>query len=78
MQTPLFPAWRSRLAPFGSRTSRFSAQVRSYTLCQLEQSFALWIPARLFPKSPRQQNSRDRHYTRWRTFWCMLWQGLNP
>ena len=78
MQTPLFPAWRSRLAPFGSRTTRVSRQVRAFTLCQLEQSFAPWIPAQLFPKAAHQQNSRDRHYTRWRTFWCMLWQGLNP
>jgi hypothetical protein len=32
----------------------------------------------LFPKAPQKANSRDHHYTRWRTFWCMLWQSLNP
>jgi hypothetical protein len=36
------------------------------------------MPATLFPKAPEKQNSRDRDYTRWRTFWCMLWQALNP
>jgi len=36
------------------------------------------MPTTLFPKAPEKQNSRDRDYTRWRTFWCMLWQSLNP
>ena len=78
MQTPFFPLWRSQLAPFGSRTAHLCRRVRAHTLCQLEHSFAPWIPAQLFPKSLHQQNSRDRDYTRWRTFWCMLWQALNP
>jgi ribosomal protein L17 len=52
--------------------------VQAYTLCQLEQSFAPWIPTELFPKAAAGQNSRDHDYTRWRTFWCMLWQALNP
>ena len=76
--TPFFPAWRPRLAPLGSRTAQALRRVRSYTLCQLETCFASWVPPELFPKAPDQQNSRDRDYTRWRTFWCMLWQGLNP
>jgi len=78
MQTPFFPAWRSRLAPLGSRTAQVTRQVRAYTLCQLEKSFAPWMPAALFPKAPDKQNSRDRDYTRWRTFWCLLWQSFNP
>jgi len=78
MNTPFFPPWRSRLAAFGSRTSRVCQQVRAYTLCQLEQSFAPWIPAELFPKAASGPNSRDHDYTRWRTFWCMVWQALNP
>lgn len=78
MHTPFFPPWRSRLAAFGSRTSRVCQQVRAYTLCQLEQSFAPWIPVELFPKAAEGPNSRDYDYTRWRTFWCMLWQALNP
>jgi hypothetical protein len=52
--------------------------VRAYTLCQLEQSFGRWIPTELFAKAPDGPNSRDQDYTRWRTFWCMLWQALNP
>ena len=78
MDTPFFPPWRSRLAAFGSRTSRVCQQVRAYTLCQLEQSFAPWIPTELFPKAANGPNSRDHDYTRWRTFWCMVWQALNP
>jgi hypothetical protein len=78
MLTPFFPPWRSRLAAFGSRTSRVCQQVRAYTLCQLEQSFAPWIPTELFAKAAEGPNSRDHDYTRWRTFWCMLWQALNP
>lgn len=78
MDTPFFPPWRSRLAAFGSRTSRVCQQVRAYTLCHLEQSFGPWIPTELFPKAAQGPNSRDQDYTRWRTFWCMLWQGLNP
>src|SRR5215469_11550664 len=74
MQTPFFLPWRSRLAAFGSRTSRVCQQVRAYTLCQLEQSFARWIPTELFPKAVDGPNSRDNDYTRWRTFWCMLWR----
>src|SRR5580692_3573336 len=62
----------------GSRTAQAAAQVRAYTLCQLESCFRQWLPEDLFPKASQQANSRDRHYTRWRTFWCSLWQSLNP
>jgi hypothetical protein len=76
--TPFFPAWRPRLARLGSRTAQACHQVRAYTLCQLETCFAPSIPTDLFPKAAEKQNSRDRDYTRWRTFWCMVWQALNP
>lgn len=76
--TPFFPAWRPRLAPLGSRTTELLGQVRSYTLCQLERCLGRWVPTELFPKSADKENSRDRSYTRWRTFWCMLWQSLHP
>jgi len=76
--TPFFPAWRPQLAPRGSRTAQAVHLARTHTLCQLETCFGPWVPPQLFPKAPDQQNSRDRDYTRWRTFWCMLWQGLNP
>src|SRR5438034_2435036 len=78
LDTPFFAPWRPRLAPLGSHTPQAFRQVRSYTLCQLESCFASWVPTELFAKAADKQNSRDRDYTRWRTFWCMRWQGLNP
>ncbi len=76
--TPCFPAWQHCLAPLGRRTAQVVRQVRTYTLCQLEGRFAPWIPKALFPKATEKANSRDRSYTRHRTFWSMLWQGFNP
>ena len=76
--TPFFPAWGPRLAALGARATRPLAQVRSYTLCQLENAFASCLPPDLFPKARAGANSRDAAYTRPRTFWCMLWQALNP
>jgi len=76
--TPFFPAWRARLAPCGSRTAQTFHAVCAYTLAQLEQRFGACLPTSLFPKALEDQNSRDNVYTRWRTFWCMLWQSLNP
>jgi hypothetical protein len=76
--TPFFSAWCSFLNPMGGRTTQTFRQVRAYTLCQLENCFGPWMPSELFPKAPEKQNSRDRAYTRWRTFWCMLWQALHP
>jgi hypothetical protein len=78
MHAPLFPAWRPRLASLGSRTAQTLQRVRSYTLCHLENCFASGLPADLFPKAAAKDNSRDRDYTRTRTFWCMLWQAFNP
>lgn len=76
--TPFFDPWRHRLAPRGARTAQAVARVRAFTLCQLEKCFDQWLPQDLFPKAREKANSRDRHYTRWRTFWCSLWQNLNP
>ena len=76
--TPFFAAWSARLNPMGSRTSRGIREVSAFTLCRLETSLGPWLPASLFPKAAQGPNSRDHHYTRWRTFWCMLWQGFNP
>jgi len=52
--------------------------VRAYTLCQLEDHFAHYLSPSPFPKAAKKANSRDRIYTRPRTFWSMLWQALNP
>lgn len=62
----------------GSRAAKALRVVSSLTLCQLESCFSSWMPTELFPKAARYQNSRDRDYTRQRTFWCMLWQSFNP
>ena len=62
----------------GSRTPHVVKRVRAYTLCQLESCFQQWLPVDLFPKASAKANSRYRHYTCWRTFWCSLWQNLNP
>ena len=78
MRTPLFPALVHLLAPMGSHTFQAATKVRAYTLCQLEKNFAPWLPTDLFPKAQAGPNSRDQDYTRERTFWCMLWQALNP
>jgi hypothetical protein len=76
--TPFFSAWRAQLAPPGSRATKTLAGLRAYTLCRLETRFGSCLPATLFPKASEKQNSRDRLYTPWRTFWCLLWQSLNP
>jgi hypothetical protein len=76
--TPFFPPWRPRLAALGARTAPTLARVRAYTLSQLEARFGTCLPPTLFPKAPAKANSRDCVYTRWRTFWCLLWQSLNP
>jgi hypothetical protein len=76
--TSFFPAWSNRLNPMGCRPSKAIRAVASFTLCRLESGFAPWIPAELFAKAAAGANSRDQDYTRWRTFWCMLWQSLNP
>jgi len=77
-ETPFFGPWLHRLGPMGSRTTQTFQRVRAYTLCQLENCFGQWLPQDLFPKASEKANSRDRLYTRWLTFWCALWQSLNP
>jgi len=78
LHTPFLPALRPALAPMGGRLGQTVRQVSAYTLCQLESALGGWVPPHLFPKAPAKENSRDHHYTRWRSFWCMLWQALNP
>ena len=78
MHTPFFPALHARLAPMGPRVAQAFAQVRAYTLCQLEERFGSRFPRTLFPKADEKTNSRERVYTQGRTFWCMLWQAFNP
>lgn len=72
--TPFFPPWRRWLGRVAART----AALRACTLSELEKRFAGCVPESLFPKAAQKQNSRDRLYTRWRTFWCIVWQALQP
>lgn len=76
--TPFFPPWRSQLAAWGSRLAQPLKVFRVDTLAQLEERFAHCLPEALFPKADKALNSRDRIYTQRRTFWCFLWQCLNP
>jgi Transposase DDE domain len=76
--TPFFRPWFPRLAPMGRRTAQVLRQVRAYTLNQLEERFGHCLPQNLLPKAAKKKNSRNRIYTRPRTFWSMLWQGFNP
>jgi hypothetical protein len=62
----------------GVRLAPALKTVRSSTLSQLEERFGPHLPQGLFPKAATKTNSRDRIYTRSRTFWSMLWQGFNP
>jgi hypothetical protein len=78
LNTPFFPAWRPCLAPMGARLAQAVRQVQAHTLCQREACLGPWLPADLFPKAAAQANSRDRVYTRGRTFWGMLWQSFQP
>ena len=78
MHTPFFPSWHPQLAPMRGRLAHAFHTVRACTLCQLEERFGSYLPPSLFPKRAKKANSRDRIYTRPRTFWSMLWQSLNP
>lgn len=73
-QTPCFPQWRAWWRPLAQR----GAQVQACTLCELEAWFGAVLPATLFPKARAKLNSRERVYTPRRTFFCLLWQCLQP
>lgn len=72
--TPCFPEWRGWWRPLAARATALQA----CTLCELESWFGAVLPATLFPKAPAQRNSRERVYTPRRTFFCLLWQCLQP
>lgn len=74
MQTPLFPAFRARLAPMGRRVE----QLRKQSLCHLESAFLPFLPPGLLSQADEGVNSRDRIYSVWCTFFAFLYQVLNP
>ena len=75
---PFFKPWRARLAPRRRRLTQPLRHLRHCTLGQIENRFDACIPDTLFAKATEGANSRDRIYTQRRTFWCFLWQALNP
>jgi len=74
MQTPFFPAFRSRLAPMG----RHVAQLRQQSLLCLDQLLGPFLPPDLLAQADEGPNSRERVFTLRRTFFGFLYQILNP
>ena len=75
MHTPCFPAFRSRLAALGRRTTQ---NLRQTTLAQLQQHLRDFLPAPLLASEEDGLNSRDRVFNLRLTFECFVWQLLKP
>ena len=72
MSTPIFPAWRSRLAAYGRRNHDRRSAV------EMEHAFSRFLPKSLLDKPKQGAGSRVRLFSRSRTFWCFIWQVLQP
>jgi hypothetical protein len=75
MNTPCFPAFRSRLAALGRRTAR---SLRQAPLGQLQDQLRDLLPAPLLSSEDDGPNSRERDFPLRLTFECFLWQMLKP
>ena len=75
MNTPLFPAFRARLAALGRRSA---GHLRQCTLQQLARHLAGIIPGHLLSSADEGPNSRERIFTLRLTCECFLWQMLKP
>jgi hypothetical protein len=75
MHTPLFPAFRSRLAALGRRTAH---TLRQATLAQLQEHLRNLLPAPLLSATKEGANSRERVFSLRFTFECFVWQVLKP
>ncbi len=75
MHTPCFPAFRSRLAALGRRTTQ---PLRQATLGQLQEHLRQLLPAPLLSATEEGANSRDRVFNLRLTFECFVWQMLKP
>jgi len=75
MNTPYFPALRSRLAALGRRTAQ---SVRQTTVAQLQHHLRDFLPAPLLSPEEEGPNSRQRVFSLRLTFECFLWQMLKP
>lgn len=75
MNTPYFPAWRSRLAGLSRLTL---LALRHSPLAQLQEALGTYLPSRLLSAEQRGANSRQRIYSLRLTFECFVWQMLKP
>src|SRR6266436_2476300 len=75
MNTPYFPALRSRLAALGRRTAQ---HLRQTTVAQLHYSLHDLLPAPLLCPEDEGPNSRQRVFSLRLTFECFIWQMLKP
>ena len=75
MNTPFFPAFRSRLAAAGRRATH---SLRQATLGQLQDRIRDLLPAPLLSSEEEGPNSRERDFPLRLTFECFLWQMLKP
>ena len=75
MSTPYFPAFRSRLAALGRRTTQ---TVRQTTLAQFQEHLRDFLPAPLLAAEEDGLNSRERIFSLRLTFECFIWQMLQP
>ena len=74
MHTPFFPQLRARFAACRRRLQ----QVRPRRLDQLEHLFGQYLPPGLLAQADEGPNSRERIFSRRRTFWGFLYQVLHP
>ena len=75
MNTPFFPAFRTRLAALGQRAA---VHLRQATLQQLARHLADLIPIHLLSSADDGANSRERLFTLRLTCECFVWQMLKP
>lgn len=75
MQTPFFPAFRSRLAALGRRSAQ---SLRQCSLHQIQQHLRDLLPPGLLAPEEHGPNSRNRIFNLCLTFECFLCQLLKP
>lgn len=73
---PFLPQFRAQLAAYGLR--RAHQKAAAHTLSGLEALAGPALPNVALGATDSGPNSRQRIYTMKRTFWCFLWQLLQP
>jgi len=72
--TPVFPAFRARLASLGRGVARALPALRQCTLSQIETAVGRFVPAAALQPA---RSARECPFSLHRTFWCFIWQMLN-